>query len=172
MAALCVICQDDASPCDLRLPGCSHAFHAACILTFAQYDARCPVCRRVPVGVRERKPDEEVPTVYLSLEPDLNHRTRDQRLLWSRYRNRRRRLLNRNLELLVDFNRLRDLRFLIEEERRRAESRYKILCRETWRTDTAIREHMRTVGRLRRRERRLEQSLHEAFRGRLGSEPS
>lgn len=55
MTEVCSVCLEtlddtsDTKAC--RLPGCNHLFHLACVLDFAQYDVRCPICRQVPLNV-------------------------------------------------------------------------------------------------------------------------
>ena len=36
------------------MPSCGHRIHAACMITCAQYDVRCPVCRTVGTDVKVR----------------------------------------------------------------------------------------------------------------------
>lgn len=88
----------------LTLPGCDHAFHASCMLTNAQYDVRCPVCRRVPEGVVvARRPKASTvhsrpsaggafeSTVTLVLYPATSHRPPPRRNPFRLPRQRRRR---------------------------------------------------------------------------------
>lgn len=162
---LCAICFDEIDGDDgMILPGCQHRFHVACMLSAAQYDVRCPVCRQVPVDVQSRPKND---TVYRLLE----ERTNAARNEWIRYRTRRRRCLNNNPVLLNAFDRLKVLRAQIERENESAEREYKRQCREVWSTNSVIREHCVRSSRLRRRERRLEQFLHNELRCRIGSEP-
>ena len=177
--AQCVICCEGA--CDVALPGCGHRFHTACILSHAQYDVKCPVCRRTPDGVRARAREADA-VVYVATLDDLpseliagwrrgEEEDDGERDEWIRYRTRRRRCLNRDPRLLADFNRLRDLRRSIQERRGTAETRYKLLCRDVWRRDETIRAHIRTIERLRRQERRLERRVHDDLLERIGPEP-
>lgn len=169
----CAICYDSDRPCDLTLPGCGHTFHTACVLSMSQYDVRCPICRTVPPGVQERAAHDEGETaiVYVASLEEAWEDDREEREAWTRYRTRRRRCMNQNPHILDAFNRLRDVRRDIQTERTSAESRYKALCRDLWRHDAVIRGHMRTVSRLRRRERRLERRVYDELHGRIGSEP-
>lgn len=46
---VCPICQESIDGATFAWPACGHAMHAACALSWAQYDITCPVCReRVP----------------------------------------------------------------------------------------------------------------------------
>lgn len=180
MENVCPVCYDEETPCDMILPGCEHGIHAACMISLSQYDVRCPVCRMVPTGVHEREPEASGTVVYLASTDDdhAGHgvfwtldEAQEEREIWTRYRTRRRRCLNQNPHILSAFNRLRDLRKEIRSERALAEARYKSLCRDSWRKDGTIRGHMKTVERLRRRERRLERSVYGELRERIGSEP-
>lgn len=42
----------------LHMPGCGHRVHTACALTAAQYDVRCPVCRRQHESILVREEPE------------------------------------------------------------------------------------------------------------------
>jgi hypothetical protein len=42
----CAICQDQISSDGVRLRGCRHVYHQACIRTWFGASVRCPVCRR------------------------------------------------------------------------------------------------------------------------------
>ena len=42
----CSICQDSISSDGVRLRGCQHVYHQACIRAWFGASARCPVCRR------------------------------------------------------------------------------------------------------------------------------
>jgi hypothetical protein len=53
----CAICQEPLNDSGISLPGCGHSFHLACVLTNAQYNVRCALCRCVPLGVRVREGD-------------------------------------------------------------------------------------------------------------------
>lgn len=53
----CPVCQDDIDDHidgSLPWPGCGHRIHISCALSLAQYDVKCPICRRVPDNVTER----------------------------------------------------------------------------------------------------------------------
>ena len=153
------------------------------MISMSQYDVRCPICRIVPEGVQEREQESASTVVYLTSVGDeptgggqrilwtLDEEEEQEREIWTRYRTRRRRCLNQNPHILAAFNHLRDVRREIRSERMSAETRYKNLCRDAWRNDAVIRGHMKSVDRLRRRERRLERSVHGELRERIGSEP-
>ena len=180
MQNVCPVCYDDETPCDMHFPGCEHGIHTTCMISLSQYDVRCPVCRVVPEGVRERERESSA-IVYVAFddnqEGDEFHSLwtaedeEQEREVWTRYRTRRRQCLNQNPHILAAFNQLRDVRREIRTERTLAETRYKFLCREAWRTDGVVRTHMRAVDRRRRRERRLERNVHGELRERIGSEP-
>ena len=184
MQNVCPVCYDDSRPCDMTLPGCEHAIHSTCMISLSQYDVRCPICRVVPEGVQEREQESSSTVVYVTSVGDepagggqrilwtLNEEEEEQeREIWTRYRTRRRRCLNQNPRILAAFNQLRDVRREIRSERMSAEARYKTLCRDAWRNDEVIRGHMKVVDRLRRKERRLERTVHGELRERIGSEP-
>lgn len=152
----------------ISLPGCEHFFHASCILTAAQYDAKCPVCRQVPDGVVPRT-YSRASVVVVDIGDDDDDQSRQN---WIRYRNRRRRCLNKNPPLLRAFNSLRNVRNDIETAANTTDREYRRCCREIWKTNPIVREQLRNISKLRRRERRLERFVHHELRDRIGSEPT
>lgn len=202
----CPVCHDEEERPTLTLPGCGHRFHAACILTAAQYDARCPVCRAAPTGVDLRAPETPVTQTILNVtvsdleqnglslahlldapmtdesdtyvlgtlhaEASRADEDEDARYhVWTRYRARRRRCLNRHPHLLRMYDALKDVRAAWERASRAAEREHARLCREAWRTDPTVRAYAREAARLRRKELRLDRALHAALHEHLGSEP-
>lgn len=174
----CTVCFGDLDEAEtVTLPGCGHAFHTACILTAAQYDVKCPVCRRVPNGIDERASPQQRAhplerSVFITLD-DLSavEDIAARRAEWNRYRQRRRRCLNQNPRLLEAFNALHDVRRRIEVQHSTACREYRRECRRVWTANPVIREHVRVAGRLRRRELRLERLLHQELVERIGPEP-
>ena len=60
----CPVCYESLHSCaTTSYPGCGHRFHVTCMLTFAQYNARCPVCRCE--GVEMRTEEELSDVVYV-----------------------------------------------------------------------------------------------------------
>lgn len=57
MVGDCCVCHEPLTHDVVALPGCGHVLHVACALTNAQYNVRCPMCRRVPDGVQVRTDD-------------------------------------------------------------------------------------------------------------------
>lgn len=166
---LCAICFDEENTSSMvSLPGCGHSFHVSCALTAAQYDAKCPVCRKVPSGVEPRMPEATIVIVGMEEANDDDDGQRE----WVRYRNRRRRCMNRNPAILDSFNKLKEVRQQINAACDAAEREYTQRCREVWRTNPIVREHALQIGRLRRRERRLQRFVHDELRDRIGPEPS
>lgn len=172
----CAICCDDIDGDDVCLPGCNHRFHTACILTAAQYDSKCPVCRQLPVGVQLRAHstiERVVSIVYLDVNRvEEDGGAQEARTAWRRYRVRRRRFLNKNHTVLDAFNRLTDVRKDVILTAEDAEREYKQGCREVWRTNPVVRRHMAKLTRLRRQERRLQKQVHDALLDGIGPEPT
>ena len=162
---LCAICFETGDM--VSLPGCGHVFHACCILTAAQYDAKCPVCRQVPEGVVPR-PRERTALVVVEVADD-NAQSRQN---WIQYRNRRRRCLNKNPTIRRAFDRLRNVRNELELASNITEREYRRCCRQVWTTNPIIREQLKNITNLRRRERRLERFVYVQLRDRIGSEPT
>lgn len=82
MGTECCICLEAVTTAEdgvVRWPGCDHRVHVACMLTAAQYDVRCPLCRQVPSKVQVRPPEED----FLSEteEEELEQEATDSRLV-------------------------------------------------------------------------------------------
>ena len=58
----CVLCLEKLDGLITELPGCGHKIHTHCMLTAAQYDVRCPLCRSVPLNVNLRQEVNESPS--------------------------------------------------------------------------------------------------------------
>lgn len=148
--AICTICLDvmDSETC--TLPGCNHTFHCVCLLNSVQYDARCPVCRRHPVGVVIREDTTNTADEMPAETPN------EMRVLWRRYTARRRRFLIRHPIVKANLDALHRIRRKMRTEVESAQRLYDARCRSIWREDKEILEHRAHLGRMRRRERRLE----------------
>ena len=184
MAECCAICMEEGTDL-MALPGCGHTFHAACALTFAQYDLRCPVCRQVPEGAAPRAEsaslhavptlvmawnDVEVRVVRADADEDEDE-DEDDRRAWTRYAARRRRALRRHPRLRRMFDELGSLRRAHERACVETQRTYDRRCREVWRADAEVAAHRAAVARLRRRERVVARRLHAALEPLLGPEP-
>lgn len=156
----CAVCFEDVQNGAWRLPGCGHAFHPVCVLNFAQFDTRCPVCRHREDGVTQAV-----------VTPRLVVQISDVRALWRRYAARRRRLLQHNPDVRNDFERLRGLRGDLFNETTRLKRLFDARCRDVWRCDSEVASIRRNISRLRRRELRLERSIGTFLQEHLGPEP-
>ena len=181
-AEVCAVCLDDLhAHGHTRLPGCEHAFHVHCMLTWVQYDPRCPVCRALPAGVVARpkpavhalatvmRPGADAPgeTVVIDLT-ELDTAAAEERRARQRYTARRRRALRADPRLADDFARLEAMRREMEALCREGEREYERRCRETWRTDPRVLEYRRAYAALRRRERTLARRVDAALSARIG----
>lgn len=184
MGKVCAVCVEEVEDsAAIRLPGCGHVFHASCALAFAQYDVRCPVCRRVPEGVAPRgereggsegeegRGEHVVVVQWEDVVRAAREEEEERRAEWRRYCARRRRLLNREPSLHAMFEDLKRSRARIETSLAAANRIHARLSREAWRNDPAVRVHRDDAARERRREGRLARTLHAALHARLGSEP-
>lgn len=149
----------------VTLPGCGHRFHTSCALTFTQYDARCPICRAVPQDVIPRS--NATTSLSQTLQDIIDERQRS----WIRYRTRRRRCLNRNPDILKQYDALAQVRRERGHELDKLEHLFRTKCREVWRGDATILQLRRNDARLRRHELRLERRVHYELDRRIGSEP-
>ena len=187
---LCAICLDplEAAPTaeSMAMPGCGHRFHVKCVLNYAQYDIRCPMCRGVGEGVNPR-PARQPTAVTLAVNwnnvevIDLEHNEEESteatdplppaRVLWRRYLDRRRRAIRRCPRLSQQHLALKEVQALMQREHRAASRAYEQRCREVWRSDPEVRPHRDAFARLRRRERRLETQIDTAVEAAVGPPP-
>lgn len=75
--SLCPICLDaiDADHC-LSMPICGHHVHTVCALNAAQYDVRCPVCRRKDDRVVIRPTNDEMASeMFRNIEEMVEQQT-------------------------------------------------------------------------------------------------
>lgn len=162
MEDVCGICMEDLVEGVCPLPGCEHRFHLSCLLESAQYDVRCPMCRRIPPGVRakhDRSSLDGVDGMVDGRGVNVDH----VRARWRRFVDRRRRLLRRNPALHDAWRRLKQLHSEVNAQAHTTQRLYDDKCREVWRDDpdvTAARQHL---SRLRRRQRRLQRTIDAAI---------
>ena len=180
---VCAVCLDPVETREhSRMPGCGHRFHVHCMLTWVQYDPRCPVCRAVPAGVTPRpKP----PTLTTLVETDagipvdavvvdlveMESTVREERLLRQRYTARRRRTLRAEPRLAEQHARLCALQRELNAASADASREYERLCREVWRTHPEMLARRRAYQALRRRERALARRVMGALAERIGEPP-
>lgn len=153
--AICAGASEDGAPTMVELPGCGHRFHLACVLTCAQYDVRCPMCRRVPDGVRVRDAAKDAeegggggrgvvrvldlsPPPPLLVSPSLPHaHPRLYRLRTSLAR------ISRE----------------VARENARVVDIFARRCRDVWNNDVRVLRHRTLVDELQRRELRVRRVL-------------
>lgn len=181
----CAICMEplESKP-HACMPGCRHRFHVTCMLNCAmhctQHDLRCPICRSAAEGVAPRatepatEPAVSIATMVLDMEEmeeSMRRAHEADRREWRRYADRRRRLLRQRPHLSERVDRLRDIRTTMCREYEDASRIYERKCREVWRADPEVKRHRDALGRLRRRERRIQRSLETDLGTILGPEP-
>lgn len=165
----CCICLADVSPAGesafMAFPGCGHRMHVLCALQQAQYRVRCPVCRHEPV---ETAPSTTTTTssatiTLVAAEGDEGGMQYwDWETLQRRVRNaqsRRRRIFRSRPDLAAQWMRLKEVRSEMTRASKEAQRVYDRKCREVYRDDADVQHCRRALVNLRRRERRLEQSL-------------
>ena len=174
---ICEIGENDGA----RYPGCGHRFHVRCIINYAQYDARCPVCRGVGDGVEQRMERERTEVVFT--EEGVTFRAEGEAATtivdmyeegmrdFRRYAERRRRLLKRRHSLKERVDRLKSIRKSMKEEYALLQKDYDAKCYKVWSSDPEIQIKRKVISNLRRRELRLERRVDTDLEEELG-EPS
>jgi len=159
---VCAVCIEPLDDGTVRLPGCGHSFHLHCVMNFCRYNARCPICRSLPLGVTDLPHNTITLRIVDRPEP---------RLTWQRYRNRRRRVLNNDPRLNHMFECVKRLRREISMAQNDIDRVFTRRCRDIWRIDPEIMSMRANIVRMQRRRRKLEQTLYERLHPLLGSEP-
>ena len=174
----CVICLEEMTDPECRIPDCGHSFHCSCLINFTRYDLRCPVCRRVPSGVSLPQTSshvEEGGNQEGSLEESNLEETRrlleDFQSTWRRYSYQRRRFMRTHPEIQKAFDKLKEVRSKMASTTNEVDREYNRICREVWRSDPFIVQKKREMSNMRRRERRLELLLQRGFEREFGPEP-
>ena len=169
---VCAVCMESLvdAPC-APMPGCGHRLHVACLINNAQYDVRCPVCRRTGEGIVARQRDTIVHIEWTDLHTEIEHAQQTAMAEWRRYTARRRRVLRQRPHLAERVAKLRELRAAMVREYEASQRVYDERCRHIWREDPEVRHHRRALTLLRRRERRLDQMLERELETLLGPEP-
>ena len=80
----CSVCLENMNEYNkCILPGCKHCVHTSCMITLSQYDVRCPLCRSVPLGVKQREapnsfeePLDDDTTILLTTQRTIRLRRR------------------------------------------------------------------------------------------------
>ena len=164
------------------LPGCRHRFHCACILSSAQFDVRCPVCRAVPKGVipRARDPERaERGRVSLSIgvtasDPSAVHfhalptdagglveiNVPAVRRFWRLFRTLRSRMVQASTEAREATMALRRVKRLISTSRHQLDRAYAERCRWVWEHDPVLKRLRDRQNALTRRANVLRRSLY------------
>lgn len=177
-----------------RLPGCKHLFHLACVLDFAQYDVRCPICRQVPENVtcrpvtktnfhiilrsnqnlRDLIIEHTSETAELSAhvdeeveEEEDQNSLREAQLHWRRYAARRRRVINRSPRLRQTWQTLRRTDVELTTAVREVKRMYKKKLRDVWRNDAELFQARRLAQQLRRRQLRLLRYIEDTVETRM-----
>ena len=174
----------------VSLPGCGHTYHCACVLTYAQYDTKCPTCRQQPSGVTQRARttttrrgvEELLDDDYVN-NADGVEMTEDEmravrasidsmRAEWERYERRRQRCIRADARMSDMRDRLRALRSDMRTNARSTDALFKRKCKLLWRNDDELGELKREFARKRRRELRIERALEEAVEAAVGPKPA
>lgn len=190
VCAVCLSRVEETTRC--VLPGCGHVFHSHCVVNFAQFDCRCPVCRRQPDGVERREPQGggsaravvtslaerfgAVVTVVHSEEEEQQSAPAvaavvDLGTIVRRYNRRRRQFLNANPNMRRSVDRLKVVQKDLSAAVRAAEKTYEQKCKRVWKEDPDVTALKNTVYRLRRRERDLTRRIHSVMAQNIGVDP-
>lgn len=175
MTDVCSICLEALSsyPC-ASMPGCTHQLHTACLINSAQYDVRCPVCRRVGDGVRQR----EAPRSYVLVQTGEEYQLMDESSVqsaqqqWREYLSRRRRYLRSRPSLNDKVRSLRLLSAQVKKKEDALQRRYAQICKEAWRTHADLVDGRKALSNLRRKELRLERAVETELEEGIGAEPT
>ena len=134
-----------------------------CMITAAQYDVRCPICRRVDSGVTLRQAGEDADTGVVG---EFERITTAYHTQMRSYNAKRNRLIRKDPDLRVLRDRLKHAR---DDELSR---HWTSLQRRLWREDAAVVNMKRMRANSLRRWRRLNSKLEVAVEQSLRPLPS
>ena len=145
--------------------------HIGCMLTAAQYDIRCPVCRQVDTGVTTRL-DDDNDNEAAQWMTEIERLSAEYHIQLHAYTVRRNRLIRKNMRLRD----LRDRAKLAYTEAVRIDNdltRYwSVRQRRMWREDDTIIALKRQRTNSIRRWNRLTKQLNTAVEENIGSTPT
>ena len=168
MAEICAVCLTATDADSACMPECRHRFHVHCIINAVQYDTRCPVCRHVGEKVVNREPDFVLTAFREHADTDA---LQTSIAAWRRYTDRRRRVIRNCPDLSHDMQRLKEVRLEMRLVMQRLRKSYNDGCRNLWKNDPSVIQHKGQLGRMRRKELRIQKKVALALEPLIGPEP-
>ncbi len=168
----CPICIESLGDARCLTLTCGHSVHLGCMLTAAQYDVRCPVCRQVDTGVTTRQADDDDDDEAEQWMTEIERLSTEYHMQLHTYTARRNRLIRKDMRLRD----LRDRAKLAYNEAVRMDNdltrHWSALQRRMWREDETIVALKRQRTNSMRRWNRLTKQLNTAVEENIGPTPT
>lgn len=163
----CAICLEPLETSNFcSLPGCNHSFHVSCILSNAQYDTKCPLCR------------EKIPNIHEKEENSSDSVTASLESLYNDYQRNRRRYLAKKRKLLKDNQRISILETKVKESEKTLKGIEKSLDKMwnektkcLWLQDEDLTKLKKELTKTRQKYNRLNGLLNKRLKANLGAVP-
>ena len=164
----CAICLEPLSNYNsCNLPGCNHSFHVSCIISNAQYDTKCPMCREKIPDIHEKKQEGHTDSMEDSIET-----------LYDEYQRKRRRYLSKRRKTIKENDKIKILETKVKESNKVMKSLEKDLdklwnekAKVLWSDDNEITEIKKNLMKHRRKNNRLNNLLKEKLKDKIGPIP-
>jgi DNA repair exonuclease SbcCD ATPase subunit len=163
----CAICLEPLSISNsCNLPGCNHSFHVSCILSNAQYDTKCPMCR------------EKIPNIHEKKIENNTDQTESLETLYNEYQRKRRRYLTKRRKTIKENNKIKILDTKVKESNKTMKKLENELdkvwnekTRVLWSEDNEITEIKKNLVNQRKKNNRLNNLLKEKLKDKIGPVP-
>ena len=167
MNSVCPICLEDmensASIC--AMPLCGHTIHVKCILSAAQYDVRCPVCRTLDPEIKVRN----------SYTDDISHQIElmatDHRRQVLSYNRKRHRVIKKCAKLVRLCQQLKVQQKVFNEKDKELDRAWNTFQRQAWCHNESIQVLKKERQKLLRRTSNLEKRLNARVIEQIGDPP-
>ena len=164
----CPVCMDPVEETSCLRLACGHTVHDYCMLSAAQYDVRCPVCRQVGPNIAVRDDARETNDVLEEVE--RIHREFRQRV--RHYNIKRNRAIRKHDRLLLLRNNIRTTYNDVCTQDEQLHRYWNQLQRTMWRDDTTLADMKRLRSNSMRRLNRMTRQLNESVENVIGNMPS
>lgn len=165
----CAICLEPLNSSNsCNLPGCNHSFHVSCIISNAQYDTKCPMCRRTIPDIREKKIEPASDTVETtSLETLYDEYQRKRR----RYLTKRRKIIKENNKIKILEKKVKESNKLMKDIEKELDKLWNEKTKVLWSDDNEIKEIKTSLTKHRKKNNRLNNLLKDELNDKIGPIP-
>ena len=165
VCAICLEPLDSQNYCSL--PGCNHSFHVSCIISSAQYDAKCPMCREKIPNIHEKKNDESIDSMSVSLETLYEEYQRKRR----RYLLKKRKTIKENKNIKILDTKVKEINKIMRNAEKNLDKLWNDKTRKLWSDDNDLNEIKKELLKHRKKYNRLNKLLTGQLKDKIGPMP-